>query len=75
MLNLLVVNNYTRGDDCHHYVMKPPPLPFKIKIPSKYPRMYYSYPLQATHSTKRWQRESVLVYHIRNHVEGDGFVA
>ena len=32
ILYWLVVNNYTRGDDCHHYVMKPPFSPFKIKF-------------------------------------------
>ena len=32
ILNWLVVSNYTRGDDCHHYVTKPPHLPFNIKF-------------------------------------------
>ena len=31
ILYWLVVNNYTGGDDCHHYVTKPPLSPLKIK--------------------------------------------
>ena len=31
ILYWFVVNNYRRGDDCRHYVTKPPLSPFKIK--------------------------------------------
>jgi len=31
ILHWLVVNNYTRGDDCCYYVTRPPLSPFKIK--------------------------------------------